>query len=78
MPENVLVAAALAELGDLMDALDTLGADYARRYVEYLARPDGGPPNRPPGLHVDLAHAIRDVVMDRALAFGTRLPVAAR
>lgn len=75
----MIVEAALAELGELVDVLDRDGAAYARAYVAWLCCPDVRRSPMPPvGLHRDLAAAVRDVVTDQALALGARLPVAAR
>lgn len=54
----------LTELGEHLEAADTLAAAYARRYVASLR---GGPRVRPPvGLHPKVAALVRDVALDAA------------
>lgn len=57
-----LEALVLVELGDHLNAADTLAARYARDYIKSL---QGGPRVRPPhGLHPSIAHLVREVALD--------------
>jgi hypothetical protein len=55
------------ELGVQVTLFNQEGRAYATRYLEHLLRGTRRP-NTPAGMHKDVGHAIRDMVMDEVTA----------
>lgn len=80
VPLDALVAAmaapVLEELDEIMEGFDQHGAVYAKGYLWHVVA--GGPiVHAPAGLHLKLAAAIRDVVLEHA-EMAHRLPARKR
>lgn len=78
MSDNAIVESVMSQLEEMMTVLDGPGAEYARSYIAYVMRPDRKAPPKPADMHRHVAAAVREIVMDTALAMGQALPVAAR
>lgn len=76
--EATIVAGVNEKLGELIDGLDRLGADYARALIDAVTTGSPRTPMKPRDLHPDLARAVRDITLEEIeLELGS-LPVKYR
>lgn len=61
------------EIGDLLAVVESAGVTYARDYLKHVTE-NAPRPSTPQGLHVKVAAALRDIVLEHAVAVRAAAP----